>query len=104
MKRTREFWRRHVEAWRNSGLSQKEYCRRHRLLKGTLGYWSSTLGRENCSGSELVEVGLAAVEAKPAAPSRPIEVVVEGRYLMRLWPGTDRDHMQEVLSVLETRG
>jgi len=104
MKRTREFWSRHVEAWRKSGLSQREYCRRHKLLKGTLGYWSSTLGRENRAGSDLVEVGRTVVEAKPTAPSRPIEVVVEGRYLIRLWPGTDRDHLHEVLSVLEARG
>jgi hypothetical protein len=103
MKRTREFWSRHVEAWRASGLSQREYCRRHKLLKGTLGYWSSTLGRENGAGLDLVEVGRTTVEPKPATPSRPIEVVVEGRYLMRLWPGTDRGHMQEVLSVLEAR-
>ena len=103
MKRTREFWSRHVEAWRRSGLSQKEYCRRHRLPKGTLGYWSSTLNREQGVGSELVEVGSTAVGAKPAVPTRPIEVVVEGRYLMRLWPGTDLAHMDEVLCVLEAR-
>jgi hypothetical protein len=103
MKRTQEFWRRHVEAWRNSGLTQREYCRRHKLLKGTLSYWSSTLGRERRAEADLVEVGRAAVEAKPTASPRPIEIVVEGRYLMRLWPGTDRDHMQQVLSVLEDR-
>ncbi len=25
------FWNMHVDAWRLSGLSQKEYCRRHGL-------------------------------------------------------------------------
>ena len=103
MKHTREFWSRHVGAWRKSGLTQREYCRRHKLLKGTLGYWSSILSRENRAGSDLVEVGRTVVEAKATAPSRPIEVVVEGRYLMRLWPGTDQDHMQKVLAVLEGR-
>jgi hypothetical protein len=103
MKHDREYWRKHVEAWRASGLTQREYCRRHKLLKGTLSYWSSTLGRKHSVGSDLVEVGHTGVGAKPSASPRPIEVVVEGRYLMRLWPGTDRDHMREVLSVLEDR-
>ena len=45
MKRNREFWTRHVKGWRASGLTQAQYCRRHRLLKGTLGYWASTLNK-----------------------------------------------------------
>jgi hypothetical protein len=99
MKHGREWWSRHVEAWRGSGLSQAEYCRRHGLLKGTLGYWSSKLGRES-KRTELVEVSQAGM--KPGS-ARPIEVVVDGRYLMRLWPGTDRHHLGEVLTVLEGR-
>ena len=43
MKHDREFWTRHVGQWRGSGLTQAAYCRRHRLLKGTLGYWASDL-------------------------------------------------------------
>ena len=97
MARDREFWRAHVEAWRTGGLSQKEYCRRHRLAKGTLGYWSSRLRQ-----SDLVEVGRA--EVREERPSRPIELVVEGRYLLRLWSGIEGDHLSEVLSVLEGRG
>jgi len=98
----REFWRQHVEAWRTSGLTQTKYCKRHHLKTGTLGYWSSMLRQKaTASEPELVEVGR--VEVKKEWQSRPIELVVEGRYLLRLWPGTDRDHMREVLSVLECR-
>jgi len=48
-----------------------------------------------------VEVGRTTLAEPPSA--RPIEVVVEGRYLLRLWPGVERGHMSEVLSVLEGR-
>jgi hypothetical protein len=37
MKHDREFWTRHVESWRASGLTQKAYCARRRLAKGSLG-------------------------------------------------------------------
>jgi len=102
MKHDREFWTRQVESWRASGLTQKAYCARHRLAKGSLGYWAATLRRLKGSGADLVEVGRTGI--KPQAASCPIEVAVEGRYLLRLWPGVDPGQLREVLSVLESRG
>ncbi len=101
MKHDREFWTRHVEGWHASGLTQQMYCRRHRLTKGTLGYWVSTLKRPAAEKSDLVEVGLAPI--KEQRPSSPIELIVGGRYLLRLWSGMEPAHMRDVLSVLECR-
>jgi len=97
----RKFWILHVEGWRSSGLSQRSYCRRHHLTKGTLGYWSSKLKRPQAAARKLVEVGRA--EVKEQRLSSPIELVVQRRYLLRLWPGMDSGHMRDVLSVLEGR-
>jgi hypothetical protein len=99
MKHNREFWTRHVKAWRLSALTQVQYCRRHRLLKGTLSYWASRLNKPSATGSQLVEIGHAEVQAEKR-PS-PIELVVERRYLLRLWPGMQPEHLRVVLSVLE---
>jgi hypothetical protein len=99
MKHDREFWARQVKSWQASGLTQEQYCRRHRLLKGTLGYWSSTLNRPRAKGSTLVEVGKAPVQTEKRRS--PIELMVDRRYLLRLWPGMEPDHLREVLSVLE---
>lgn len=99
MKHDREFWTRHVKGWRSSGLTQRQYCQRHRLLKGTLGYWASTLNKPKTTEPALVEVGRT--EAKPEGQHSPIELVVERRYLLRLWPGMEPEHLRDVLSVLE---
>jgi len=101
MKHDREFWARHVKGWRAVGMTQQQYCRRHRLLKGTLGYWASTLNKPKAAAVTLVEIGRA--KAKPEGSSSPIELVVQRRYLLRLWPGMEPDHLREVLSVLEPR-
>jgi hypothetical protein len=69
------------------------------LLKGTLGYWASTLNKPKAAGSALVEVGRT--EVKTEERHSPIELVVERRYMLRLWPGMDSAHLREVLSVLE---
>jgi co-chaperonin GroES (HSP10) len=71
------------------------------LAKSTLGWWSSKLRGPGAEASELVEVGRT--EVKDERPIRPIELVVGDRYLLRLYPGSDRDHISEVLSVLEGR-
>jgi hypothetical protein len=48
----------------------------------------------------LVEVGRR-TEVKTEERHSPIELVVERRYMLRLWPGMDSAHLREVLSVLE---
>jgi hypothetical protein len=101
MMQDRKFWTRHVEDSRASGMTQRAYCQRHHLKKGTLGYWVSTLKKPRAAGSELLEVGHTQV--KEQKPSVPIELIVEGRYLLRLWSGVEPAHMREVLSVLECR-
>jgi hypothetical protein len=101
MKHDREFWTRHVDAWRASGLTQTSYSRRHRLTRGTLGYWASALRRSEAVAAPLVEVGRTDVTQQ--RPSSPIELGVQGgRYLLRLWPGVDSAHLREVLSALES--
>ena len=39
----REWWSIHIEAWRRSGLSQRHYCRRHRLTETTFSRWLKVL-------------------------------------------------------------
>ncbi len=35
----RRYWQGHIESWRQSGLSQAEYCRRNSLPIKSFGYW-----------------------------------------------------------------
>ena len=37
------FWRRHLAAWRDSGLSQAAYCRRQDVSLPCFGYWRGKL-------------------------------------------------------------
>ena len=39
----RDWWAVHVEAWQRSGLSQRAYCRRHRLTETTFSRWLKVL-------------------------------------------------------------
>ena len=90
MSEGQEFWSRHVDAWRTSGLSQKAYSERHGLAYGAMGYWVRKLRAPGGDRQDqgLVELKAAAIEASAGVNQRPaIELVVAGRYLLRLWPG-----------------
>ena len=39
LEQKRSYWKRHIEHWQQSGLSQAEYCRRHHLKHHRLVYW-----------------------------------------------------------------
>ncbi len=100
MKHDQAFWKHHVEAWKEGNLSQRVYCQRHRLTKGTFGYWASKLkGERTAAAPVIVEVGRTQIPERNTRS--PIELVLKGRYLLRLWPGMDADHMRDVLAVLE---
>ena len=34
-----DFWREHIEHWRNSGMSQRAYCEQHDLKLHVFIYW-----------------------------------------------------------------
>ena len=57
------FWQQHVDVWRASGLTQKQYSKRHGLNAMTLAKWSSVLQRR--------------LRAKPGQALVPVRVVGE---------------------------
>lgn len=39
----RTYWLNHIDAQKESGLTQEAYCAQHQLKKGTFGYWKTQL-------------------------------------------------------------
>ena len=56
------FWARHVEGWRSSGLTQKQYGARHGINAQSLAQWSSALKRKSPSGSSPALVPIRIVD------------------------------------------
>jgi hypothetical protein len=46
------YWRGHSEAWKLSGLTQKEYCEQHNVSLKNFGNWRAQLKRVALVGSE----------------------------------------------------
>jgi hypothetical protein len=97
----REFWARHVAAWRASGLSQKAYCAREGLRPSTLGWWRWKLGegerpeRPRALAPRLVPVRLQ------AAGSAGFELHLVGERRLHIPNDFDQDALVRLLRVLE---
>ena len=53
----RRYWQSHIERWRVSGMTQKDYCRKNGLKWSTFHYWRKRL-RELSRPVSLVQLAL----------------------------------------------
>jgi hypothetical protein len=68
------FWQRHLQRWRQSGLTQVQYCRQQRLSAAAFGWWKGRLSAERAPGIKPKRVS-----DEIAGPSGPfVEVAFSG--------------------------
>lgn len=101
-------WRDRVDRWRNSGLSQAEFCRREGLAETALSTWKNRLGRkskagapsrapsEGCLAFAPVQVVSTEVQCEqPAVRPEPVEVL-----LVRIPHGTSDSAVRQLLNTI----
>jgi hypothetical protein len=72
-------WQRHVEAWRESGLSQADYCRQQGLNPKTLSAWT----RRALPLAKDAPLEVIAIHVMPSAPT----ITADANVLLRLAHG-----------------
>ena len=97
----RKYWTDHVQRWRESGLTQREYCKREGLSIERFGAWKRRLDRENQS----MAGGLVAVPPKIVSSAlftaRPaLGLVVDERYRVEIPDAFSPSTLEAVLQVL----
>ena len=94
----REAWRRHWKAWKESGISQAEYGRRHNLKIHAFRYWVTKYNQPvKQSSTALVKLP---VQALPKRESW-LELIIQEKYRLLIHSGYDPRLLQEVLNSLE---
>ena len=98
-KSKQDFWEQQVKGWRNSGLTQDQYCREHGLKKTTFFYWRRKLDQTPRKNS-LVPVSITSQEVLPANPV-PSGVSLKLRgCLIQVDKGFDQKTLLELVQVL----
>jgi transposase-like protein len=113
VRRGRAGWSAAVAAWRESGLSAAEFCRRHGLVQSTFQWWRWRLGREATPGVAAVPALVAVrVVGSPAdgggSPAEPaaavLELVLPSGVRLRVPAGFDERTVAGVLWALGAVG
>jgi len=97
----RECWKERIEGWRQSGLTQTEYCRVNDLNWHRFVYWKKRLKKEEPVVS-FVPVNIGALP-RPHYPDRTtaIRVLVGNRFKIEIAHGFDARLLGQVLLTLE---
>ncbi len=62
-------WQAHLHAWKNSGLTQNEYCKQHKLRSNQFCYWKKKLKQTKRSTVNFVPVPACISKQRPGAVS-----------------------------------
>jgi hypothetical protein len=117
-----EFWSKHIEKWRSSGLLQKEYCANAGLHVKSFGRWKSILAKpsrpvDSARGtpkqvkkatpksliplSIISEAGVVGAEAeKIQQASSGIRLHTPGKHVIELAVGFDSSTLRQLLGVV----
>jgi transposase-like protein len=103
-------WREHLAAWRRSGQSAREYCRRHALCESLFYYWRRTLEKPQASTPSNSATGAASPSNAPFVPVRLIgppstqavlELVLRGGRIVRVPNGFAPDALRQLITLAE---
>lgn len=104
---TQRQWQAHVQAFRRSGLSRAEYCRRQSISYHALTYWQRKLSRPGTDRSvpALVPVPLAGnIVTHSSQVSRAVlRVILPGRLSIEVGDGFSPATLSRLLATLEGR-
>ena len=100
----RRFWQAHVKALADSGLSRREYCRRHHLAYHALTYWVRKQGASNTAVAQLSLVEVALPHRQPLRfGGSAFRLYLQRGHLLEIDTDFNQDALQRLLSVLEQR-
>jgi len=110
------FWLKHLQRWRQSGLSQALYCRQQHLSAPAFGWWKGRLSAA-CRPAEsmtdlderidpqgaFVEVAVTASGRPEAGSEFPYEIALGNHRCLRLGRGFEGERVRQLLALLESR-
>jgi len=105
------YWQGLVAEWRASSLSVNEFCRKRGIAPSSFWYWKKRSGC-NSRGKDATVFLPIRVAQQPGAGSEcstgtlgtgPVEILVAGRYPVRVTGGFAPAVLDSVINVLENR-
>jgi len=98
-KRKRNYWKRHIDGWQESGLSQSEYCRQHDLKEHLFFYWKKRIVKPAETKFVFLDLGSIS-ETGFAKPGCPLGLVVSNGLKIEIGAGFDPQLLRQLIITL----
>lgn len=93
----RQFWERQIQQWKDSGLTQTEFCRLHGLKSHQLTYWKKRFQPEQAPVS-LVELNWKPTfQTAPCPKTSPLRLIVNEQFRIDVDRGFDPATLQQLV-------
>lgn len=100
LEQKRTYWKQHIESWRETGLTQAEYCRRHNLKHHQLVYWKKRV-LESETGVSFVPLKLEDFLDIPSQANRAsLCLVINDRFKIEVGAGFDAHVLRQLIFAL----
>jgi len=97
----RTFWKKKIQGWQESGLSQVEYCRTHNLIPHRFTYWKQKLVKKNTGVPiSLVQVNMKAGFHSGPAYASPLRLVFGNQFHVEIDRGFDPVTLRQLVLAL----
>jgi transposase-like protein len=100
-------WLDHVRRWQNSQLTVRQFCRRHHLREANFYAWRRVLRQRGLFQDSPIPLDptpafvKVTVDAEPAPPATPVDIVLGERRILRVRAGFDVDVLLQLVQLLE---
>ena len=98
----RQYWDKQIQLWQESGLTQKEFCRKHNLRGNQLTYWKKRFIKAEIKPVTFVELQVAG-RLRPGdcfAHRSAIRINIGPEHQVEVDPGFDSEILKQVILVL----
>jgi len=96
----RLFWEQQIQQWKDSGLTQTEFCHLHNLKPHQLTYWKKRFHRTQAPVS-LIELQLgSAVQSHTCSNGSPLRLILDEQYRIDIDRGFDPVTLRQLVLTL----
>jgi hypothetical protein len=94
------YWKKHIESWQETGLTQAEYCRRYNLKHHQLVYWKKRFTQTE-EAISFVPLRLNALPSKPnQSENNGLCLVIKDHFKIEINYGFDVQLLRQLIVVL----
>ena len=100
-KEKQEYWNSHIEAWKQSGLSQIDYCIQNDLSKHRFTYWKCKKHKESAPIKFVPVLPKPILSSFSINDTVPLKVIIGDRYRIEIGDGFSSDTLLRLMCTLE---